>query len=339
MSAPAGASILIVDDEPANVSLLERILRGEGYSNVVGTTDPRHALALYGDSQPDLILLDLHMPVIDGFAVLRALAESRSGDSYLPVLVLTADVTDEAKHHALKAGATDFVTKPFDVTEVVLRIRNLLTTRLLHLQFVSRTSDLVSEVAERNDALYAAQLETANRLTTAAEARDDETADHIERVGRLSGDLARALGMDDERAQMIQTAAALHDVGKIGVPDRVLLKPGPLTHEEFEVMRSHTIIGRSILAHTSSPVLKLAAEVAYSHHERWDGAGYPIGVAGEMIPLSARIVAVADAFDAMTNTRRYRAARPAERALEEIEREAGRQFDPAVCRALGSVIG
>jgi putative two-component system response regulator len=312
------ASILIVDDEPANVMLLRRILANAGFSNVVGTTDPHHAVALFGEHKPDIVLLDLHMPVLDGFGVLRALDGVRSDDTYLPVLVLTADITDEAKHVALRSGATDFVTKPFDVTEVVLRIRNLLSARVLHVQ---------------------AQFDTARRLTIAAEARDDETADHIERVGTLSGRLARGMGMPEHYAEMIAAAAALHDVGKIGVPDSVLLKAGPLDDEEFEIMRSHTVIGKGILAQARSPVLQLAAEVAYGHHERWDGEGYPNGARGETIPISARIVAVADAFDAMTNNRRYRAAQPVEAALAEIQLEGGRQFDAAVCDALGVVLG
>ena len=186
------AQILIVDDEPANVSLLERILRRVGYSNVRGTTDPREALTIGTGNEPDLILLDLHMPVVDGFAVLRALAESQTDDAFLPVLVLTADVTDEAKHRALKTGATDFLTKPFDVTEVELRIRNLLLTRRLHIDFVGRTERLLSQVARSSEDLNEAQLETAQRLTVAAEARDNETAEHIERVGQVSVEIGRA---------------------------------------------------------------------------------------------------------------------------------------------------
>ena len=328
------ANILIVDDEPANVALLERTLRRAGYSSVRGTTDPSEALAVGTAIKPDLILLDLHMPLVDGFAILRALGETQPADAFLPVLVLTADATDGAKHRALRAGATDFLTKPFDITEVELRIRNLLTTRRLHLEFVARTEDLLSQVTRGSADLYVAQLETAQRLTIAAEARDNETAEHIERVGRLSIDIARALGIPPDEAEMIGIAARLHDVGKIGVPDRVLLKPEALTHEEFEVMRSHTVIGRGILEQSSSPVLKLAAEIAYAHHERWDGSGYPSGRSGESIPLAARIVTVADAFDAMTNTRRYRAARSVDEALDEISRERGRQFDPTVGDAL-----
>jgi putative two-component system response regulator len=332
------ATILIVDDEPPNLALLERVLQDAGYRRVVGTTDPREALTLFTARRPDLVLLDLHMPVLDGFGVLRALEATQTEDSFLPVLVLTADVTVATKHRALQSGATDFLTKPFDVTEVVLRIGNLLATRRLHLEFVDRTQALATEVSQRTEDVAAAQLETAQRLTIAAETRDDETGEHIERVGILSAALARRLELPEPLVHEIGLAARLHDVGKIGVPDSVLLKPGPLTHEEFEVMRSHTVIGRGILAQSTSPVLRMAADVALAHHERWDGGGYPNGLAAEAIPLAARIVGVADAFDAMTNARRYRPARPVEAAVAEIERERARHFDPDVAAVLPSAI-
>lgn len=321
------ASILIVDDEQANVDLLHRILESAGYSRVTGTTDPRAALSMTAEA--DLLLLDLHMPLVDGFSVLRGLS-----DPTLPVLVLTADVTDGAKHRALGSGATDFVTKPFDVTEVLLRIRNLLTSRMLTQDFAMRAQTLAGEVRRGEQAVQAAHVETAHRLSIAAEARDDETGGHIERVGAMSGRLASVLELPAPDVEIIGTAARLHDIGKIGVPDAVLLKPGTLTKEEFEVMRSHTVIGREILARSDSPVLRAAADVAMTHHERWDGGGYPHGLAREEIPLAGRIAMVADAFDAMTNDRRYRKARPVDEAVAEILSERGRQFDPDVARVL-----
>jgi putative two-component system response regulator len=314
------ARILIVDDQEANVRLLEGILkRAAGYHALRSTTDPREVMSLYVEFQPDLILLDLHMPHVDGFAVMEQLKEIVPEDVFLPILVLTADVTPEAKQRALASGAKDFLAKPFDPTEVLLRIKNLLETRTLHLELRAQLSD--------------AHLEVIDRLAIAAEYRDDETGEHIKRVGQTSALVARALRLPPEQVLLIRRAATLHDVGKIGIPEHILLKPGRLTPDEFNVMKSHTTIGAKILSGGQFPLLQMAEVIALTHHERWDGSGYPRGLKGEATPLLGRIVAVADVFDILTHARPYKKAWLAEEAIAELQRVAGTQFDPSIVEA------
>ena len=313
------ARILIVDDLPANVRLLEVILARAGFVNVVSTSDPREALKLHNDQRPDLLLLDLNMPYLDGFEVMKRIkskSHSRSGQT----IVLTADTDPKTKHRALKQGAKDFLTKPFDELEVLLRINNLLQTH-----FYSQL--LEAKVQERTKELLNAQMETLQRLSLAADYRDDNTGAHTRRVGRTSGLIAMELGLPSEYiGQMIQ-AASLHDIGKIGISDLILRKPGKLTSEEFDTMKTHTTIGASILSGSSSPILQLAEEIALFHHEYWDGSGYA-GAIGEEIPLSGRIVAIADFFDALTHERPYKEAWSVEMTVEAILERSGTQFDP-----------
>jgi putative two-component system response regulator len=326
------ARILIVDDEPANVALLERMLEQEGYSNVTGISDSSRVVELCSRAAPDLVLLDLHMPEPNGFevmALLRPLLE----EHWFPILVLTADVTAEAKRQALAGGAKDFVTKPFDRTEVLLRIKNLLEVRALQLELRNRNLMLEQRVHERSQDLSEARLEVLERLALAAEYRDDDTGEHTRRVGRTSALLARALGLSEESVELIRHAAPLHDVGKIGIPDRVLLKEGKLTREEFIHMTSHVNIGRFILSGSRSPLLQMAEEIAFTHHEWWNGAGYLSGLSGTEIPLAGRIVAVADVFDALTHDRPYKRAWSIEETMAEIRMLRGQQFDPEVVEA------
>jgi putative nucleotidyltransferase with HDIG domain len=314
------ARILIVDDQEANVRLLEGILkRAAGYHALRSTTDSREVLSLFAEFQPDLILLDLHMPHLDGFAVMEELKELVPPGAFLPILVLTADVTPEAKQRALAGGAKDFLAKPFDPIEVLLRIKNLLETRFLHIELRTQLAD--------------AHLEVIDRLAIAAEYRDDETGEHIKRVGQTSALLARALKLPSEQVLLIRRAATLHDVGKIGIPEHILLKPGRLTPDEFNDMKSHTTIGARILSGGQFPLLRMAEEIALTHHERWDGSGYPRGLKEEAIPLVGRIVAVADVFDILTHPRPYKKAWLAEEAIAELQRVAGTQFDPAIVAA------
>ena len=337
LPADATARILIVDDQSANVRLLERVLLRSGYREIEGITDPRLVPETVERFDPDIVLLDLHMPHLDGYAVLAHLRLRRSTGAFLPVVVLTADVSPDAKLRALSSGATDFLTKPFDPAEVTLRVSNLLHMRALHREVEAANRSLEARVRERTAQLEDSYSETLDRLARAAEHRDDDTGGHIRRVGRTAALLAAEIGMPEEDVRLIGQAAALHDVGKIGVPDAVLLKPGKLTAEEFEVVKTHTVIGARILSGSSSPLLQMAERIAGSHHERWDGAGYR-GLVREATPVEARITSVADAFDAMTHDRPYRAARPVDEALEEIERERGRQFDPDIVDAFRAVI-
>jgi putative two-component system response regulator len=276
------------------------------------------------------------MPHMDGLAVMDQLNEIVEA-SYLPILMLTGDLTPEARREALSRGAKDFVNKPFNPDEVLLRIRTLLETRFLYLQIQSQNQILEAKVRERTRELEAAQIEIIERLARAAEFRDDNTGQHTERVGQMAALLARQLGLPDPQVSLIRRAAPLHDVGKIGIPDAVLLKLGKLTVEEFELVKTHTTIGARILSGSRFGVLRLAEEIAFSHHERWDGEGY-VGINKDQIPLAGRIVAVADVFDALTQKRPYKAAWPVAEAIAEIERQRSRQFDPEIVDAFLRVI-
>jgi putative two-component system response regulator len=326
----SSARILVVDDEATNVRTLSRILKTAGYTNVVSTTDPTEVLALFAEQEPDLVLLDLHMPVLDGVAVLERLAEAAAPQSYLPVLVLTGDSSQQARRRALSKGAKDFVTKPFEVDEVLLRIRNLLETKYLHREIATENVLLEQRVRERTDELESAHLDSLDRLAVAAEFRDDDTGKHTERVAALSALLGRAAGHDAEELELLRRAAPLHDLGKIGIPDAILRKPGALTPDEWEVMKTHTTAGARILGGGKSRIIRLAEEIALSHHERWDGTGYPQARSGEAIPLAARVVAVADVFDALTSDRVYRKAWAPKDVLAHIQSHAGTHFDPAL---------
>ena len=332
------ARILIVDDQETNIRLLRRILLGAGYTELASCEDAREVAALFQEFRPDLLLLDLHMPALDGFGVLEVLARYIPADDYLPILMLTGDASSEARRRALAAGVKDFLAKPFDPVEVLLRIRNLLHTRFLHLAVRHQNESLEGKVRERTRELDEARIEILERLAQAAEYRDDDTGRHTRRVGELSARLARALGSAEHAVEVLRRAAPLHDVGKIGIPDAILLKPAKLTDAEFTVMRTHTTIGARILSGGRTELIRTAEHIALSHHERWDGGGYPHGIAGEDIPIEARIVAVADFFDALTHDRPYRKAWSAGEALAEVERQRGRQFDPRVAEALPRLV-
>lgn len=333
------AHILIVDDQDVNVLLLEDLLREAGYTNLRSVTDPRLALPTCVDFKPDLILLDLHMPHMDGFVLLERMKPLITEGTYLPILILTADITQEAKQRALSMGAKDFLTKPFDATEVLLRIGNLLETRTLHVQLRDENRSLEQKVRARTRDLEEARIEILARLAKASEFRDDITGRHTHRVGELAARLAAGIGLSGEEVELIRLAAPLHDVGKIGIPDHILLKPAALTSKEFEVMKTHTTIGAEILSGSQVPLLILAREIAFTHHEQWDGHGYPRGLSGQAIPLPGRIVAVADAYDSMTNDRPYRKARPVREAFETLRRGAGVQWDKLVVETFEDISG
>ena len=331
--------ILIVDDEAINIQVLERIFEPD-FAQLATTSDPRNALDLFRSFTPDVVLLDLRMPHLDGLEVLAMLTSEIPPDVYLPIVVLTSDASSEAKRRALSGGAKDFITKPLSAGEVRLRVQNLLETRFLHLELKgynqmleSRVIERTRELVKRTEELEDARLEILDRLARAAEFRDDDTGQHTQRVGHLSARLAQVLGRPATEVELIRRAAPLHDVGKIGVPDRVLLKAGRLDREEILLMQRHTIIGGAILSGSAVPLLALGCEIATAHHERWDGAGYPSGAVAAEIPISGRIVAVADVFDALTHGRPYKKAWSVLEAQAEIKRERGKQFDPDVVDA------
>ena len=325
-------SILVVDDEPANAHLLERILRRAGYSQVRNTTSAFQALQMAALEPPDIVLLDLHMPDLSGIEVIQQL-RAHDRFTYPLVVVLTGDDSPNAKAEALAAGAKDFITKPFDTTEVLLRIRNLVDLRQTHKHLQHSNEQLQLKVVERTAELEEARLEILERLAMAAEFRDDATGQHTRRVGIIAGRLARTLGFEASEAELIERAAPLHDVGKIAIPDHILLKPGPLDPAEMDVMRTHTTIGAQLLSESRSSLVHTAGEIALSHHERWDRRGYPHQIGGEDIPIAGRIVALADFFDALSHDRPYRLRNPVEEVLRLIRIERGKHFDPSVTDA------
>lgn len=321
------ARLLIVDDNPDMVRILEKLLEREGFTDIASTTDPIAAPEMFLACEPDLVLVDLHMPGVNGLDVMTQLKEMTR--EFVPIVMLTGDMSPEAKLRALGAGASDFITKPFERTEVHLRIRNLLEIRRLHSELHRENERLERRVQERTKALERAKAEILERLAKAAEFRDDDTGNHTQRVGELCELMARALGLPKRQVELMRAAAPLHDIGKIAVPDHILLKPGRLTDEEWEVMKRHTKIGAKLLSRSVSSTLRLGERIAMTHHERWDGNGYE-GLPGDRTPLSGRVVAVADAFDAMTHDRPYRKAMRPDDALSILKEERGRQFDPDV---------
>lgn len=295
------ASLLIVDDQEVNIHLLRRILQMEGFEQIISTTDSRQAADIYLQHQPDLVLLDLNMPHMDGFSVLEAL-HTLPGRLKPNVLVLTAQSETSIRVRALQSGARDFLSKPFDRQEVISRIRNLLENHLLQKALQQQNDHLETQVAERTQQVKQTQLEALNTLGRAAEFRDNETGMHVIRVGKITALLVKAAGLDEQMQGMLRLAAPMHDIGKIGIPDHILLKPGKLTDEEF----------------------------AISHHEKWDGSGYPNRLAGDAIPLSGRLVALADVFDALTSARPYKSAWPMDKVRQFIRDQSGTHFDPVL---------
>jgi putative two-component system response regulator len=294
----------------------------------VTVTTQSHAVPnLVSELRPDLLLLDLQMPKPDGFELMEILSPRIEAAPRMPVLVLTADATTATRQRALSVGASDFLSKPLDPIEVRLRIANLLETRRLELEMLGQNQMLEQRVLEH------ARLELLERLALAAEYRDDNTQEHAQRVGRTVALLGATMGVPSADIEVLLRAAPLHDIGKIGVPDAILLKRSALTPEEFALMRAHTTIGAQILSGSEFAILQTAEQIAASHHERWDGAGYPNGLAADAIPLAGRLVAVADVFDALVHERPYKAAWTLDQACTEIRWLAGSHFDPEVVAA------
>ena len=331
------AHIIVVDDEETNVRMLTRMLERAGFQSVTGITDPRELPRLLVAEPPDLVITDLHMPEVNGFGVLDTLTPLINLER-LPVLVITGDSSRDARQQALTRGAKDFVTKPFDMIEVMLRVRNLLESRMLFQDLRKQNRTLLESATGRTRELESTRIEMIERLALAAEYRDEETSEHNQRVGQLSARLAEAIGWTAEDAGLLRRAAALHDIGKIGIPDALLRKPGALTEGEVRVMRTHTSIGARILGGSQVPLLQLAETVAKSHHEFWDGTGYPRGLQGHEIPVAGRIVAVADAFDAITNDRPYRTARPVSVAIRVLREQYDRHYEGRLIDALEQIV-
>lgn len=323
------AKILLVDDELVNLKLLDKLLRGQGYNNLISVQDSRRVVDCCRAEQPDLILLDINMPYLDGFDVMAQLRES--SDALLPpIIVLTAQNSRDFMLRALSAGARDFVTKPFDRVELLMRVESQLEVQMAHRIVNDRRAELEGLVQERTEMLNKTRLEIVRRLGRAAEYRDNETGYHILRMSQTSMLLAKSLGWSEQQCELMLNASPMHDVGKIGIPDAILLKPGKLDAGEWQVMQTHTTVGAELLSDGGSELLELARIIALHHHEKWDGSGYPMGLKGEQIPQAARIVAVADVFDALTSSRPYKKAWPVEEAVALIRKESGSHFDPQV---------
>lgn len=320
------AKILIVDDQPANVTLIEKMLDIDGYVNVISTTDPTQVESIYMEQNSDLILLDLNMPEMDGYQVLAKIREV--DPDYPPIIVLTAQSDRESRIKALGLGARDFLAKPFDRVELMTRIRNMLEVRIMTSAIKNQNKILDEMVKVRTQELNDTRLEVIRRLGRAAEYRDDMTGFHIIRMSRYSQLLGLAAGMNEVEAEMLLNASPMHDIGKIGIPDHVLLKPGKLDPEEWKIMQTHVNIGVEILSGSDSELMAIAAEVAQNHHEKWDGSGYPRALAGEDIPLTGRVVALADVFDALTTKRPYKEAWSIEDTVEFLKEQSGKHFEP-----------
>jgi len=333
------AHILIIDDNETNLEIVQELLIVAGYTQVEILSDPTIAVATILSEMPALVLLDLHMPKVTGYEILGELSLKLPQSACVPILVFTADSTPAARQKALDLGANDFITKPIDNLELTLRVRNFLRMRNMHQAIHNENLALEERVRQRTADMDLAREEGLQCLARALEYRDDATGGHVRRVGIMSANLADGLGLSNSLVQLIGLAAPLHDLGKIGISDSLLLKPGRYTPEEFDVMKRHTVLGATIVNDCRSPVLRMVREISLCHHEKWDGSGYPHGLRGSEIPISCRIVAVADMFDALTTERPYKAAWSHSEAVAEIVRQSGKHFDPAIVEIFVELYG
>jgi putative two-component system response regulator len=349
--------ILVIDDESINVRLIQKCLQIAGYRKVETHTEPETALERIINQQPDLVICDVVMSV-SGLQILQQVASSPDLRN-IPMIMITASEDERVRSDALELGAAELLTKPLRATSLLPRVRNALLLRSQFDQMLNHRRELESQIQARTAELMLSRLELIHCLAKLAEFRDNETGHHVVRVGRYAGILARQMGLDRAVCELIELAAPLHDIGKIGIGDDILRKPGKLTPEEFETMQRHVGLGKRVFqplshseslqlrAHTrlgemmigvgSSPLLRMASEIALTHHERWDGNGYPIGLKGTDIPLSGRIVAVADVFDALSSKRIYKPAFPIDKCFEILQEESGSHFDPSVVNAFMKV--
>lgn len=322
------AKILLVDDDEKNLELLEAILSPLGY-DILKADDGVSALSIIKKEKVDLVLLDVMMPEMSGFEV----AQRIKADRQIPVILLTSLREKEDILKGLESGADEFLSKPFFKEELLLRIKNTLKLKEYQNTLRERVNRRTAYLKEALKKLTVLTREMAFRLLTAAEYRDIETGKHLIRVGRYSRIICEALGFKKAFLELMENAAPMHDIGKVGIPDNILLKPGKLTPEEFETMKSHTLIGARILEGSEFPLIQMSCAIALTHHEKWDGSGYPYGKKREDIPLSGRIVALTDVFDALSSRRPYRPAFPWDESLNMVKQDTGKSFDPQVVEA------
>lgn len=334
--------ILVVDDQLQNIELLEAHLVPQGYE-IVTAANGEEALGKLSAGQIDLILLDVMMPGLDGFEVTRRIRQDEI-HRLLPIILVTALRDKEDQIKGIEAGCDDFISKPFDKYELFARIKSMLKVKAYNDLLSNYRKELESEVARRTreltkafESIKAASLETIHRLSVAAEYKDKNTGEHIQRMTRYTTVVAQRMGLDEKSIETIQYATPMHDVGKIGIPDQVLMKPGKLDPAEWEIMKQHSLIGARILTGSDAEFIRLGEIIALNHHEKWDGSGYPNHLKGLEIPLEARIVAVADVFDALTSKRPYKPAFSIEIALGIIQEGRGSHFDPQVVDAFFAI--
>ncbi len=354
------SKIMIVDDESMNIKILRRLLELEGFTSFVTTSESPTTVSLIRQEQPDIVLLDLMMPYVSGLDIL---AEVRADETiaWIPIIILTAITDRDTRVRAVELGATDFLNKPVDTSELVPRVRNVLSVKKYQDQLRHYNHDLESAVRQRTAELEHSRRDLIHCLARAAEYRDDDTGQHVLRVGRYAGLVGRALELPADLVDTLEQAALLHDIGKIGIADAVLLKSGRLSDEEFSLMqkharfgsrilkscssddekalRRHTEVGAKILEVGTSRILDMARTIALTHHERWDGSGYPLGLKGEDIPLVGRITAVADVFDALSSSRPYKKAYPLDECFQTMQDSRGTHFDPTVLDAFMGIRG
>jgi len=330
-SAAMNPIILLIDDNQENLLLLQRMLKSLSKTGSVDTicfTEPQAALTWCGSHEPDICVVDYNMPGMDGICFITEVRKL-PGFKGIPLVMITGTSDGQVRQRALTSGATDFLTRPVDPTEFKTRLDNLLSLRMSLVNPLHK----VERLAHDMELLARQTLEREHeqiifKLSQLSLWRDEETGNHMHRVAHISRLIAQELGYDDQFCDMIYLAAPMHDIGKVGIPDKILLKPGKLTADEWEVMKTHTTIGFEVLKDSSSPLLRMGAEIAHSHHEKYSGHGYPQGLAGEKIPIVGRIVAVADELDALLSVRPYKKAWNPNDVLEQMRRERGKHFDP-----------
>ncbi|GLX77104.1 two-component system response regulator [Thalassotalea insulae] len=320
------ANILICDDSITNTLILKELIENELDANVICVTDPRNVQPELAEHTIDLVLLDIEMPYLNGFEVMDIIRQSTEVDE-LPILIITGNEGIDVRNKALASGANDFLNKPIDQIEVILRARNLLKIRKSYLLHKETNTVLEHQIEQRTDELNQSIKALLQSLAAAGELKDNETGKHVLRVGQFARILAQGYGLSKDLIHMIELTAPLHDIGKIGIPDSILLKPASLTEHEREIIKRHTIYAQDMINH-DSPLIQMAKSIAVSHHENWDGSGYPNGLAGQSIPIEGRITALADVYDALTTKRPYKEPWPDQEVLHYIKDQSGKQFEP-----------
>jgi len=329
-------TVMVVDDQSTGRAILEQVVRSlDERVAVEGFARPVDAVVWATRNISDLVLVDYMMPDMDGIEFVKRL-RALPGYEHVPIVMVTVHDDRKVRYAALDAGITDFLTKPVDARECLARCRNLLTLRRQQIALEDRRRLLEHMVEDATREVREREKETLLRLARAGEFRDEETGYHLIRMSRYSRLIANALGLGHDEAETVELAAPLHDIGKIGIPDGILLKPAKLDDGEWEVMRRHPVIGHEILKGSASKYVRMGALIALGHHEKYDGSGYPNGLVGDHIPLCARIVAIADVYDALTSMRPYKSAWTSERAYEYVAAQAGRHFDPRLVDAFAA---